>query len=72
MRYRTINELVLITVDGAHWQLAVARSSGAISSGKVVDNQTKDIAARDPFKRRLDSVDIGDGVTGFGLCQFQN
>jgi hypothetical protein len=62
-RDRTINELGLVTVDGAHWQLAIACSSGAVSSGKVVDYETEDVTTGNAFKRRLDTLNVGDSIT---------
>lgn len=59
----TIDVLGLVARKGADGELAVGRFGGAVTAGKIVDDQTKDRVARGLFDEPLESGDHLDLVT---------
>ena len=66
----TINVLGLVAVDLADGQLTVGGESSTVTARQVVDDNTKDLIARNALKSRLKTVDVLNGVPGYSVSLF--
>jgi hypothetical protein len=59
----TVNVLRLVPGNAANGELSVGGLSGAVTAGKIVNDESGDRVARNVLDRVLDDIDLGDGVT---------
>jgi hypothetical protein len=59
----TVNVLGLVLVELSDLELTVGGLGGAITAGKIVDDQTEDVGARNISNGGLDLGNVGNGVT---------
>lgn len=58
----TVNVLGLIALNSTLWKLAVRGLGSAVTGGKVVDDETEDIVARDVLDAQRNSLNVLDIV----------
>jgi hypothetical protein len=59
----TVDELGLVLGELANLQLPVGGLGGAVTAGKIVDDDTEDVVAGNVRNGRLEAGDVGDGIT---------
>lgn len=67
----TINKFGLVAVNGANGKLAVGGLGSTITAGKVVNNETEDLTARNTLESGLDAANVLNGITGILLESHQ-
>jgi hypothetical protein len=60
--FLTVNVLGLVPADLANFQFTVGRFGGAITARQVVDDQAKDVCARDISESLFDLGNVRNGV----------
>jgi hypothetical protein len=63
----TVNVLGLVNAQAANWEFSVGGLGGAITAGKVVDDQSGDLVARNVFDAILDDGDLVTGIANSSI-----
>jgi hypothetical protein len=58
----TVNVLGLVNVQATNWKFSVGCLGGAITAGKVVDDQSSDLVARNVLDAILNDGDLVTGI----------
>lgn len=65
MMPRTVNVLGLVDVELADSKFTVRGLGGAVTAGKIVDDESRELVARNLLEGVLDDVDLGTVVAGY-------